>query len=432
MTRGIRGVWWLSPVGVTLLVAVPTLLLAHGLSNSSYLAHYRTTKALTTSTFVLFIIGLTAFAAGAAWPQLGRRRDVWWAQWPRLDDRTIERLRRTTPVLFWLTVLGYVLWAVAGARAGVGLSTLASAFTSLNTYDSELSAHLPTVAGVTTLTQFDIAFVVIASLIPRRQRTRTLNVQFVVILGLALVRTYLNSERLAMIELLLPMLAIAMLRMTRNPRARLRAGLKLAPLLLVPVLIAGFGLFEYSRSYVFFAKTQHESLVEFSAIRLGGYYATAYGNGELLLQHGQYEGRLPYASVQALWTAPVIDQLDAYHRLTGHDDDHDYAATISRFGSSEFNSPSGPGVIYLDFGRVGGTVLLFVLGSVMGYAYRRFCEGTLGGVLLYPALVTGLFELPRQVYWSLGRFAPALLALAVVWVLAKGDVSLRRRRPAWA
>ena len=35
-------------------------------------------------------------------------------------------------------------------------------------------------------------------------------------------------------------------------------------------------------------------------------------------------------------------------------------------------------------------------------------------VLLYPPLVTGLFEVPRYLYWTQGRLAPALVALALI------------------
>jgi hypothetical protein len=53
-------------------------------------------------------------------------------------------------------------------------------------------------------------------------------------------------------------------------------------------------------------------------------------------------------------------------------------------------------------------------GLLLGLAYRAFCNGSLYLLLLYPPLVTGLFEVPRYLYWTQGRLAPALAALALI------------------
>jgi hypothetical protein len=49
--------------------------------------------------------------------------------------------------------------------------------------------------------------------------------------------------------------------------------------------------------------------------------------------------------------------------------------------------------------------------------YRSCIEGRPFSVVLFPSLTTGLFELPRYVYWTLGRFTPPLIALCVVGYL---------------
>jgi hypothetical protein len=196
---------------------------------------------------------------------------------------------------------------------------------------------------------------------------------------------------------------------------------QIAPLLFIPALIAGFGVAEYSRSWVYFSnQPNQDSFAEFTVSRISGYYATAYNNGQLYLTYGRYPNRIPYLSFEALWTAPLVAQLGVYEKLN-HRSDADYEEIIlETHGSSEFNSPGGLAIPFVDFGTAGGFVFFVIAGSATGWLYRRFSRGDVLAVLLYPMVVIGLFEIPRYLYWTTGRVVPAALAvLAVTYFVHK-------------
>lgn len=419
------GVWWLSPVGAVLLVVPPTLGLAVGFSSEDFLTYFRTPKVLTDSTALLFTAGATVLILGALLLQAGRSPERRPGRWPWLDDRQLSALERAATVLFRVTLIGYGSFVVAAARSGVTADDVLTAVLDQNVFTGELERTIGTVAGVTTLTQVGVAYAVVAVLLLCHGRDRRNIWRLVALVLLTALRAFILTERLALVEIALPVVAILAVRFADSDRRARRLAVLVAPLPLVVLLIAGFGATEYSRSYQFFKTRTDDGLVVFSLKRLSGYYATAYNNGEILLDHGGYPGRLPYTSLEALWTAPGVDGAGTYDRLVGRDAEEHYNRLLTTYGSPEFNNPGGLPAPFVDFGRVGGLVVLFGIGCLTGWGYRRFVHGDVAAVLLYPVAVTGLFELPRFLYWTLGRTVPIVLALLLV------AYSLSRlRRPA--
>ena len=129
------------------------------------------------------------------------------------------------------------------------------------------------------------------------------------ILFLAFVRSFVATERLAILELIVPLIVVAAFTYVGDPRPRIRGFVKLAPVILIPAVVAVFAVFEYSRSWVFYKQQSSGSFVDFALERFAGYYATAYNNGQLALDHLPLDGHVPYVSIQALWDAPGISQL---------------------------------------------------------------------------------------------------------------------------
>jgi hypothetical protein len=267
---------------------------------------------------------------------------------------------------------------------------------------------------VTTATQLGIAFVVVALVLLTRGPDPRLRRRLWWVLGLGLLRAFFVNERLAVLELLIPAVAIVVIRGVDAARPKSRRLARWAPFAIVPLMIGSFALFEYSRSWAYFADSTQQPYAEFAVDRLAGYYATAYNNGELTLLHDDAPGRLPYHSLEAIWTAPVLEQLGLYEALSGQDHAEVYTNILEQHGNPEFNSPSGLAIPFVDYGTIGGFVFLLGAGILLGWLYRRFCDGKPAGVLLYPVLLTGIFEIPRYLYWTQGRVMPPLLALAFV------------------
>lgn len=425
-TAARTSLWWLSPGGALSLLVPATLLLTLYLDDNDFRLFYRTPKSVTPQTLLLVASAVLVLAAVATLTA---------ARSPGPAQRSLmpagrgapPRLRRASQVLFWLTIVGYVAFAAAGTSRGVTLAAVLGVLLSQDNYGGGLKEEFVGVAGITTLTQCGIAFVVVATYLLLRGRDRRLLTQVAVVLALTLLRSFVASERLALVEVAVPAVAVLSMAARHSARRALRVGARLAPLVLAPLLFLLFAAFEYSRSWTFFSSRTDQPFGVFAALRLAGYYATSYNNGHLELQHDSYPGRLPRDSVLAFWEAPGVSQLGLYDRLSAP-----RPATsqniLERFGNPEFNNLGGVTTPFVDFGMLGGFVFFALVGLVLGLLYRGFRDGAVVGALLYPVALTGLLDLPRYLYWTQGRVVPAVACLLVVAaVLLRPDRRARRR-----
>lgn len=427
--RPARGtsLWWLSPGGALLLLVPATLLLTLYLDDDDFRLFYRTPKSVTPQTLLLVATAVLLLAV-AATLVAALVRSAGRLQLLPPGGGVPPLLRQACQVLFWLTIAGYAAFLATGAARGVTPGDVLGVLLSQDNYAGGLKGQFGGVAGITTLTQCGIAFVTVATYVLLRERDRRLVGQVVVVVVLTLLRSYVNSERLALVEIGIPAVAVLTMAARHSARRASRVWARLAPLVLAPLLFVLFAAFEYSRSWQFFSSRTDQPFGVFAGLRLVGYYATAYNNGHLQLEHDSYPGRLPRDSLMAFWEAPGIAQLNLYDRLSAPP-----PATaqnvLERFGNPEFNNLGGVTTPFVDFGMVGGFVVLAVLGVVLGLLYRGFRDGAVVGALLYPVAVTGLLDLPRYLYWTQGRVVPAVVCLlAVAVVLLRADRRARRPR----
>ncbi|MCU1616857.1 MAG: hypothetical protein JWO98_4397 [Frankiales bacterium] len=434
------GAWWLSPIGGALLIGPVSLFGAWAISDARYRAEWRTPKALTDSFTVLMLLGLVALVVGASWWQLRPVRSRT-GRWPVLTDDHRAVLQRAATWTFRATIFGYLALTALGLARGVSPVTLLTSLLTFSTNDGMKNSFAP-VAGVSSFTQIGIVHVVIAGLLFRRRRDprwnrhdRRARRRLGIVLGLALLRSFLLSERLAILELAVPLLAILALRWSVDPRGWVRRACRLAPVVLLPLLLAVFGLFEYTRSWKFYSAHGGTSFWDFAAVRFAGYYATAYNNAAIAQAHGGFPGRLPYSVFESFWTAPVLSQLGLYQRLSGGDAESSFHVALVHYGNPEFNNPGGLGAPFVDLGTLGGVLYLLLLGALCGWCWTNLRSGGMVGMLVYPVVLTGLYELPRYLYLSQGRVLPALVVLLLLGrrlergVPAAVALRVRRRLP---
>lgn len=418
------GAWWLSPVAVSLMVATAAIALTASVNDDRFRALWGSPKSVTGAALLTMFSGALALALAAAVVGALRPLEPPVRRWPGLSRATLGRMRRTSSVLVALTVVGYLGLLYLMARAGIGLGNVREA--------AGYGAAVPlkdvvgTLPGLTTMTQFGIAAVIVSSVVLVQQFDRVEVLKICAVVGAAIPRAFLFSERLAVLELIVPMVVVLCFGLALN-----RTGarfIRLLPVVGVPGCIAVFSTFEYFRSWEYYRGTETD-FVRFSTERIAGYYATSVNNGYLEWTYMDWPGRLPRSTIDFLWTAPGIDQLDLYHRWTGHlpgrngpPTDTDYDVVLSQLGNPEFNNSTGYAAPFLDYGLAGGIVYFLLVGVVAGLLYRGFREGRLLGLLLYPVLFTGLLELPRYIHWAQGRSFPAYVALtAVALILRTAD-----------
>lgn len=410
-TQKPRGLWWVSPAGAVAMITVPMLLIALAFPGAVYRANWGTGRYLTAGMAVLLLQGAATFIAASLLPLLGRRVPVATA-WPRFSDRTHHRLLAASAVIFWVTVFGYVMYAAVGLARGARPSDLIAALVSQDTFTGNLRELFAPVAGITTLTQFGIAYAVIGTLLLLDRPTRGVLPRLVLVMLAALMRTFFLTERLAVLELAVPIGVIVCTWLVGSARRWVRVAMPLAPAILIPGVLLFFGAFEYSRSWVFYKSRSNGTFLNFAAERLSGYYVTAFNNGALALQYDRPISGIPNRTAEVFWTAPGVQQLGLLDKLIPGGSNQ-FLDTLEQRANPEFNSPCGLCDPFVDWGHAGGLIWLGVAGLLLGLAYKGFANGSLLPMLLYPPLATGAFELPRYLYWVQGRLAPALVALLV-------------------
>jgi hypothetical protein len=413
-------IWWLSPAGAVALIVPGTLWLAWRLSDQQYRDFYRTPKVLTADVATMLVAGALAFVLGALVVRLGGMRRTARAPMLTLNDAQWSTLRRAERVLFALTTVGYAAWVVSAIRHGLTPGALVGAI--LHPSSETVEYLFVTVPGITTLTQFGIAYVVVATLLLLHRRAPKIGRRLGLVLLLTALRALLITERLALIEMALPVAVVVAAHFsTRGTRAS-RTLIAVAPVALIASLALVFGIFEHSRSWTFFQVRTQQSYVEFTLTRLAGYYVTSYNNSAIAWDFQRYPGRIPYGTITGLWEAPVVSQLGLYDKLTpasgsvpaGEEPLEKSLQLLDLHGNPEYNNPGGLGAPFIDYGVAGGVLFLLLAGAVLGFAHGSFLAGGPTAVLTYPVLANGLFDLPRYLYWPQGRATPALLAALLV------------------
>jgi hypothetical protein len=333
-------------------------------------------------------------------------------------------------ISFALTTFGYAAWLAVGVKNGFSIAVLRE----LLTTDDPLFAEnlhkdmFNTIQGVTTCTQFGVAAVPMGVWLFFRGQRNVIGA-IASMFGLAMVRAIVFSERLAVIELLVPA-TIVTLRMQflghRCSRSR-RWLFELAPVAGVIALVLFFGAFEYFRSWRYY-RYEFDSYPQFVVWRVAGYYTTAHNNSAMALETRPLYP-VPFTTVQSLWTlVGMANQSLRYQNLTGVDPDTRHQTMLEQFGTPELNNEGGLFQPALDYGVAGMLVFWFACGFAAARGYRSFLTGNFAGIMLYSLLFLSILETPRFLYLTYTRSLPPLAMLVLVSVVA---VYGKKRVPEW-
>lgn len=321
-------------------------------------------------------------------------------------------------LLLATTVFAYLLWfqpLIANPQLLLDI---------LRGQRSNLRNVITTMPGVTTMTQFGVAYV-IAHAALRGGQARPIaaweHLGLAAVLGLAIVRSLAWSERLAVIELVVCYL-VAYLAFVRVRRAAVWRAATVVPMMAPIALYVMFTATEYFRSWDFY-RDQYASIWAFSLERLLAYYATASNNGiGQLAESRQWPMLNGRYALEWLYLMPVVG--DELRALVG-DAKTQYMHFLDQYLRPEFNNPSGLFPIVYDLGYIGSMLYFLGVGALIGRLHMAWRGRATGGVLFYPVAVLFLVELLRFNYFASSRFFPVALALAVVWMAS------RRTAPRW-
>lgn len=434
-----RRLWWVQAPGVAAVVIMGPALAALWLSPGAYVENWRTPKVFDVWTFWRVTLAAGCIVVGAFLARSRRRPApdgedgadadadgvVAGEDLEELVGRDLAGLYRTAFKVLWTLAMAGNLVLLA---IGLGNGFRPSQILVLLSGESDLSYGLKQetfslVPGVTTTTQFGLAAAVLAGIIGP-SASNVVRRQLIALVALTALRSLVVSERLALIEILVPF-AIAVLGRKLRAGWRPSRRFALVPLMAVPALVVFFSAFEFTRSWSAYSD-ENPSLLGFGATRLEGYYVTALNNSEVTWQNRNDLYPLPYHTLDFYWSFPGLSELTTYEESAGVDPDVSYPNLLRREANPEFTNPGGIGALYAEYGVPLAAGICLLLGFAARRSFDAMLAGRQMGMLLYPLLFLALLELPRIWYLTSGRAFPSLVALVVVALLG----AARRRRTA--
>jgi hypothetical protein len=224
----------------------------------------------------------------------------------------------------------------------------------------------------------------------------------------AVARSFLFSERLALLELLVPALFVVLVRRSAPLRRIVPAALGLLALVFLFFVVS-----ELRRSYVY----THAFSAGNVSLRFVGYYLTSINNGFLVATH--YRLHTPLYSVgQMFWAFPGVNHVVSYGQVFHPEPRHLWSGILRREGlNPDLFVLTLPGYLAADLSWV-GIALLAALGSVSAFLHRAAQADQLA-CAFYGVWVVGLFELMRIDYLFTSRMAPVYLGFIVVYLLRR-------------
>lgn len=406
--RRAADLWWLQPRVIVLMVVLPIYLSALSFDFARVVPNVYVPSWL----YAFGALLILAIATGAEWAQLRTSTGPVVVP-PHISSGCMLALLLPT-LMAYLIWFGPLLWqthllveVAQGAR-------------------SEVRDSLSTIPGITTFTQFGVAYAIAfgiksgAGRAPVRWFER---LGFALILMMAVLRAFAWAERLAVIEILVCYLIARMAYLPLRTRKAWIAA-SVLPALGPFVLYGLFTASEYFRSWDYY-KHLYDNVWAFTLDRLVTYYATAINNGIGALT--EIPGWPFYSGAFSFDWAFFIPGMSRLLDGAIENPWGKYYEFLGMYGRPEFNSPTAYFRLMLDFGYAGTLLYFLGLGYLAGRAYIGFRRGYTFGLLAYPVMLLFLIESLRYSYFGESRIVPLSLGLMLVaWDIRRNRIKAGR------
>lgn len=401
-------VWWMHPRTAFLFLGIPFLVASFFVPESTYLTLYRSDKHIDLNFVMIasliylgFIVG-TFFTANVG--RSSQDRDIlWycrWFVWP----------------LFAFTLFGYATWFGSAVVSAGGIGPIASAVAGVLTGSGALKFEFfQTIPGITTFTQFGILYVTLEALLwVRRDVPRQVALmRLLPVFALTALRATFLSERLALIEIVIPFVVVFASRV--QAEGRHRGLVRLAPVFLGAAVFALFAFGEYFRSWNFYQDIYTGSYWQFAFERFLGYYATAINNAAVI---HYFDAIQPLRhTLGSLFLFPGLGgtMSAGYTALFGVDETSS-KDLFELYANPEFFNTAPVGLLANEFTVYLAPIAAFVIGVISVSLYRSFTRGRLIGALIFPSWFVGTLEISRVYYWTSQRYFPVLVFLLLSFI----------------
>lgn len=404
--------WWAYPSRVALFVTLPIFVVCWSLNDVVYSFYDHNHQYIRGPAALAGLSAILAFAAASFFlePRVAARRT---AVLVDPDD-----LNLAINVLGAIAVTAYAIFLFPVVlKPGLLLELLSGSQTAMFTLRETLN-RIPGVTSLMTLQSILAVTIVGYQFLTGRPTPRKYMRLLGLVAVLCVLRAWLWSERLALIEFGVPIALVAFARF--RPRKGFRP-LVFAPIAGAAVLFLLFLVGEYFRSWQHYQYEFAGTFPEFIAARLAGYYATALNNGAAFTTLHDPFG-VPTMTAQWYYRFPVWEYMTRWPAA----DSYDVTPFLEAYLNPEFNNMSGIYLAISDFGPVLGVACWAGLGLLTGLIFGSFALGGVTGFILYPVWFTGVIEMLRIFYWGESRFFPVLFGALIVIAYLKRCTSQRR------
>jgi hypothetical protein len=313
--------------------------------------------------------------------------------------------------LFFSVLIAYLVWFVplgvtdSGSLLGALIGQAGAVYKIRH-----LGLNIP---GVTSVTQFGISYACIygTKTIAYKQKLKTrYHLYMAAIIMLAIFRAVVNSERIAILEIIIPMMVILGGNLPTAKRA-VSCIIIAFPLLAVFGAPIFFAAFEYNRSWVSHYQFIYDNIFEFAFERLSIYYVSSLNNICGLLDVQSWPTYSGDWTLRWLYKFPLVG--DALSTSFSSDQADAFGQFLENYSDVEFNNPTGILVVFQDWGVVGATIFFSVYGWISGYSYRAFLKGRGLVQYLYPIIFYSLYEILRIGYLYDSRCFSAIIGILI-------------------
>jgi hypothetical protein len=393
-----RRPWWLAPWWLTLAATMPGLVVVLLLKPDTMMFLWGQPTFVTQDLALTYLVAVAALITGQIVGNAFQQRSE-----SVLRTVDVAKLSRVSRALFFVAIGAYLVWAISGVAHGLSPRVVVDALQFKANAAFSSKAALVTIPGITTATEFGRACFPIDVWLWRRQGRTDARRRALVLFALASLRAVLNTERLSLLELVVP--ATLVLLSTGRGRVRAMRWRRAAPFLGLGFLYLSFSALEYGRSWVtYYAGRFPGSFWEFSALRLTGYYATSTNNAFLFHAGFASPDRYPFFSF------PFVSLAG------GKAPAEEWQAYLHFYANPEFNNSGFILNPISELGLAVGVAYLVVLGLLIGVCWARFrsASGTIVDTVLYCSVAYCLLDIGRTNSFLAGRALPLWVGLLIL------------------
>lgn len=314
---------------------------------------------------------------------------------------------------WWLTfgllicILAYTIWFSLGIYRAHGIINLYLDYKNNAFFVKEVI--MKPIAGITSFTQLGVICIPLSLL--SKQSSRLRNALMLMIAIMDIIRSIIYSERLALLEIMIPCIIIFMIK------KNYKTSLVMRNIIFVVVFVILFFITsEASRSFAARGIFDWGSIFQLGIFRFFGYYLTSVNNYIFAFNELSYSYPF-YFTLLPLWSLPGLEGL--YTNLTGKDVFDAVGLLSNNNLNPELNVFTMAGYWNMEFGMFGSIVFAAIFGVISGLVFSNSKKSDYW-LALYSVWLVGILEFMRIYYMGSPRVTvPLFYFLATILFFRK-------------